>query len=75
MSLQSIDLFLFDSLWRTGFIGAKFGLPAGITALVVGMLPPLIACGADCLPGEPVSARQRLGLGLSGVYLARGQRA
>lgn len=46
------------------FVAIKHGLPAGITALIVGMQPLLTACGAGWLLGEQVSARQWLGLGL-----------
>lgn len=46
------------------FMAIKHGLPAGITALLVGMQPLLTACGAGWLLGERVSARQWLGLAL-----------
>ena len=49
------------------FVAIKQGLPAGITALIVGMQPLLTACGAGWLLGERVSARQWLGLGLGFV--------
>ncbi|MBK7425485.1 MAG: DMT family transporter [Propionivibrio sp.] len=49
------------------FFAIKHGLPAGITALIVGMQPLLTACGAGWLLGERVSARQWLGLGLGFV--------
>jgi drug/metabolite transporter (DMT)-like permease len=47
------------------------GLPAGVTALVVGLQPLLTAAGAGALLGEKVSRRQWLGLatGLGGVAL------
>src|SRR5690606_7986687 len=50
-------------------IGA--GLPAGVTALVVGMQPLLTALGAGWLLGERVVARQWAGLalGFTGVAL------
>lgn len=53
------------------FMAIKHGLPAGITALLVGMQPLLTACGAGWLLGERVSARQWLGLvlGFVGVTL------
>ncbi len=53
------------------FMAIHRGLPAGITALVVGMQPLLTALGAGWLLGEAVSRRQWLGLvlGLSGVAL------
>jgi len=53
------------------FVAIKQGLPAGVTALVVGMQPLLTACGAGWLLGEKVSARQwgGLALGFVGVTL------
>ncbi|MDD2884742.1 MAG: DMT family transporter [Dechloromonas sp.] len=53
------------------FVAIKQGLPAGVTALVVGMQPLLTACGAGLLLGERVSLRQWAGLllGLLGVGL------
>ncbi|MFN4341248.1 MAG: DMT family transporter [Azonexus sp.] len=53
------------------FIAIKQGLPAGVTALVVGMQPLLTALGAGWLLGERVAGRQWLGLvlGLAGVAL------
>lgn len=53
------------------FIAIKQGLPAGITALVVGMQPLLTAIGALGLLGEPVRLRQWLGLlvGFAGLVL------
>jgi drug/metabolite transporter (DMT)-like permease len=53
------------------FMAIKHGLPAGVTALVVGMQPLLTACGAGFLLGERVSPRQWLGLalGFAGVAL------
>ena len=52
------------------FIAIKQGLPAGITALVVGMQPLLIALGAGWLLGERVVGRQWLGLALGFVGVA-----
>lgn len=49
------------------FMAIKHGLPAGVTALLVGMQPLLTACGAGWLLGERVSARQWLGLALGFV--------
>ena len=49
------------------FVAIKQGLPAGITALVVGMQPLLTALGAGSLLGEKVSGRQWVGLGLGFV--------
>lgn len=53
------------------FVAIKHGLPAGITALVVGMQPLLTAFGAGWLLGEKVSVRQwgGLALGFVGVGL------
>ncbi|MCB1942944.1 MAG: EamA family transporter, partial [Candidatus Accumulibacter sp.] len=53
------------------FMAIKNGLPAGVTALVVGMQPLLTACGVGLLLGEQVSPRQWLGLvlGFVGVSL------
>jgi drug/metabolite transporter (DMT)-like permease len=53
------------------FVAIKHGLPAGITALVVGMQPLLTGFGAGWLLGEKVSARQWVGLalGFAGVGL------
>ncbi len=52
------------------FIAIKQGLPAGITALVVGMQPLLTALGAGWLLGERVVGRQWLGLPLGFVGVA-----
>lgn len=49
------------------FVAIKHGLPAGVTALVVGMQPLLTAFGAGWLLGEKVSGRQWAGLGLGFV--------
>lgn len=59
------------------FIAIDRGLPAGVTALVVGMQPLLTACGAGWLLGERVSARQWAGLalGFAGVALVVGDKA
>jgi drug/metabolite transporter (DMT)-like permease len=46
------------------FVAIKHGLPAGVTALVVGMQPLLTALGAGWLLGEQVSGRQWSGLAL-----------
>ena len=53
------------------FVAISHGLPAGVTALVVGMQPLLTALGSGWLLGEKVSARQwgGLGLGFVGVVL------
>jgi drug/metabolite transporter (DMT)-like permease len=59
------------------FVAIAHGLPAGITALVVGMQPLLTAFGAGLLLGEKVTPRQWLGLvlGLAGVALVVAGRA
>lgn len=59
------------------FVSIKHGLPAGVTALVVGMQPLLTAVGAGWFLGERVSTRQWLGLALGfvGVALVVGGRA
>jgi drug/metabolite transporter (DMT)-like permease len=49
------------------FVAIKHGLPAGVTALVVGMQPLLTAIGAGWLLGEAVSGRQWAGLALGFV--------
>ncbi len=53
------------------FVAIDRGLPAGITALVVGMQPLLTALGAGLLLGERVSVRQWVGLvlGFAGVTM------
>lgn len=53
------------------FVAIHKGLPAGITALVVGLQPIFTALGAGWLLGERVAARQWLGLamGLGGTAL------
>jgi len=52
------------------FMAIKHGLPAGVTALVVGMQPLVTACGAGFVLGEKVSPRQWLGLVLGFVGVA-----
>ena len=52
------------------FVAIKHGLPAGITALVVGIQPLLTALGSGWLLNEQVSARQWGGLGLGFVGVA-----
>lgn len=52
------------------FVAIKHGLPAGVTALVVGMQPLLTAFGAGWLLGEKVDGRQWIGLGLGFVGVA-----
>ena len=59
------------------FMSIHRGLPAGVSALVVGMQPLLTAACAGLLLGERVSARQWLGLalGFAGVSLVVGSKA
>ena len=59
------------------FMSIHRGLPAGISALVVGMQPLLTAALAGLLLGERVSARQWTGLalGFGGVALGVGSKA
>lgn len=52
------------------FVAIRHGLPAGVTALVVGMQPLLTALGAGWLLGEQVNRRQWAGLGLGFVGVA-----
>ncbi|MCP5158302.1 MAG: DMT family transporter [Gammaproteobacteria bacterium] len=52
------------------FLSIKHGLPAGITALVVGMQPLLTAISAGWLLGEQVNLRQWTGLVLGFIGLA-----
>ncbi|WP_371324175.1 DMT family transporter [Dechloromonas sp. ZY10] len=52
------------------FVAIAHGLPAGVTALVVGMQPLLTAAAAGWLLGERVVARQWLGLALGFVGVA-----
>ena len=59
------------------FMSIHRGLPAGVSALVVGMQPLLTAACAGLLLGERVSTRQWLGLalGFAGVSLVVGSKA
>ncbi len=58
------------------FLAIEQGLPAGVTALVVGMQPLLTALSAGILLGERVSRWQwsGLALGFAGVLLVVGER-
>ncbi|HHW65501.1 MAG TPA: DMT family transporter [Rhodocyclaceae bacterium] len=69
---------LVQALYLGGvFMSIHRGLPAGISALVVGMQPLLTAALAGMLLGERVSARQWAGLalGFAGVALVVGSKA
>ena len=69
---------LVQALYLGGvFMSIHRGLPAGISALVVGMQPLLTAALAGVLLGERVSARQwsGLALGFGGVALVVGSKA
>ncbi len=66
----SVSGILIHAVYLGGvFIAIKQGLPAGITALVVGMQPLLTAVGAGALLGERVSLRQWGGLVLGFIGL------
>jgi drug/metabolite transporter (DMT)-like permease len=68
----AVSGFFVHALYLGGvFVAIKHGLPAGVTALLVGTQPLLTACGAGWLLGERVIARQWLGLvlGFAGVTL------
>lgn len=63
-------------LMHTGYVGGVFasidhGLPAGVSALIVGLQPILSACIVGPILGESVSRQQWTGLvlGLAGVAL------
>ncbi len=69
---------LVQALYLGGvFMSIHRGLPAGVSALVVGMQPLLTAALAGALLGERVSARQWTGLalGFGGVALVVGSKA
>jgi drug/metabolite transporter (DMT)-like permease len=69
---------LVQALYLGGvFMSIHRGLPAGVSALVVGMQPLLTAALAGMLLGERVSARQWAGLalGFGGVALVVGSKA
>ncbi len=72
---QILHIAVAGLLLQAGYLGGvwaaiKLGMPAGLTALIVGMQPILTAAGASLI-GERVRPRQWLGfvLGLSGVAL------
>ncbi|HEX6958424.1 MAG TPA: DMT family transporter [Ferrovibrio sp.] len=63
---------LLQAVYLGGVFASIFhGVPAGVSALIVGIQPLLVAAGAGPLLGERVTARQWLGLvlGLVGVVL------
>jgi drug/metabolite transporter (DMT)-like permease len=73
---QILHVAVVGVLLQTGYLGGSYsamatGLPSGITALVVGLQPILIATVVGPLLGERVSPRQWIGLvlGLAGVGL------
>jgi drug/metabolite transporter (DMT)-like permease len=72
---QVLHIAVAGVLLQAGYLGGvwaaiKLGMPAGLTALIVGMQPILTAAAAPLI-GERVQPRQWLGfiLGLSGVAL------
>lgn len=80
--LEALHIGITGVLVHALYLGGVFmsihrGLPAGISALVVGMQPLLTAALAGLLLGERVSARQWIGLalGFGGVALVVGSRA
>lgn len=63
---------LLHAVYLGGVFASIFhGVPAGISALIVGIQPLLVAAAAGTILGETVTARQWLGLalGLAGVVL------
>jgi drug/metabolite transporter (DMT)-like permease len=71
---QSAHLALAGVLLHAGYLGGvwsgiKLGIPAGVSALIVGMQPLLTALCAPLI-GERVTTRQWLGLGLGLVGVA-----
>lgn len=80
--LEALHIGVTGMLVHALYLGGVFmsihrGLPAGISALVVGMQPLLTAALAGLLLGERVSARQWIGLalGFGGVALVVGSKA
>jgi drug/metabolite transporter (DMT)-like permease len=72
---QVLPIAIAGVLLQAGYLSGvwaaiKLGMPAGLAALIVGLQPLLTAFGAPMI-GEPVRARQWLGLilGLAGVAL------
>ena len=58
------------------YAGMKHGVPAGQSALIVGLMPVFVALGASPLLGERVTWKQWIGLmlGLTGVALVVGHK-
>jgi drug/metabolite transporter (DMT)-like permease len=78
---QAIHIAIAGILLHGGYLGGVFssihaGMPAGMSALIVGLQPILTALGARPLLGERVTAKQWLGLalGFGGVALVVGER-
>lgn len=72
---QALHLAVVGVLLQTVYLGGSYaamaaGLPAGITALIVGLQPILIASVVGPVLGERVSRRHWLGLGLGFVGVA-----
>ncbi len=62
---QMVTGFLVHGTYLGGvFAAIKWGMPAGVTAIVVGVQPVLTACLGWCYLGERLRPRQWLGLGL-----------
>lgn len=62
---QMVTGFLVHGTYLGGvFAAIKWGMPAGVTAIVVGAQPVLTACLGWCFLGERLRPRQWLGLGL-----------
>ncbi len=62
---QMVTGFLVHGVYLGGvFAAIKWGMPAGISAIVVGVQPVLTACFGWCCLGERLRPRQWLGLGL-----------
>ncbi len=62
---QMVTGFLVHGIYLGGvFAAIKWGMPAGVTAIVVGVQPVLTACLGWCYLGERLRPRQWLGLGL-----------
>ena len=72
---QALHLAVVGVLLQTVYLGGSYaamaaGLPAGITALIVGLQPILIASVVGPILGERVTRRHWLGLGLGFVGVA-----